>query len=86
MRTSVAALVPLIATVGVANAQVGCKVVPPVTAQLRLTVPVKPADGVTLMVVVFEPPLGTVSVADAALRENAAPPGDIVWKGFSFAL
>ena len=72
VRTSVAALVPLIVTVGVANAQVGCRVVPPVTAQLRLTVPVKPADGVTLMVVVLEPPLGTVSVAGGAQGERRA--------------
>ena len=42
--------------------------VPPVTAQAILTVPVKPAEGVTVMVVVFEPPLGTVRVAGAALK------------------
>jgi hypothetical protein len=74
VRTSVAAVVPLIVTVGAAKAQVGAGVPVPVTAQDILTAPVKPAAGLTLIFVVAEPPPGTVIVVGVALKEKEAEP------------
>src|ERR1700733_15931835 len=74
VSTWVPALALVIATLGWARLQVGAGEPVPVTAQVTFTVPVKPAAGVTLMVVIAELPLGTVMVPGAALRLKRAPP------------
>lgn len=64
VTVAVAAAVPVI--VAVAGAQVGAETAPdgPVTAQVRLTAPVNPPKGVTVMVASTEVPgLAMVSVA-----------------------
>ena len=61
-------------TLACARLHVGAGVPVPVTAQVRLTAPVNPAAGVTLIFVVAEPPLGTVIVVGAALKEKEAEP------------
>ena len=49
------------------------------TAQERETVPVKPPAGVTLILVVPDPPLGTVIVEGEALsvKEPEPPPPEV---------
>ena len=74
VSTSVAAVAPLIVTLGCARAQVGDEAVALATVQAMVTVPVKPDAGVTLTVVLAELPLGTVRVAGAALKAKEAPP------------
>ena len=76
VSVSVAAVVPLTLTLGCAREQVGGNVLPPLTLQVRLTVPVKPAAGVTFILVVPDPPWGTVIVAGEALsvKEPDPPP------------
>jgi len=68
----------LFATDAGANVQVGAGVPPPVTAQVKATVPVKPAVGAMVMVAVAEAP--------AATAAGVAAPGTSVKSGVGAAL
>lgn len=78
--TSICAVVPLMVTDDEAKPHVGGSLAPvgPVTAQVRLTVPVNPPDGVTLIVEVF--PLvapGLTDMLPLLLRANEGATAEV---------